>query len=193
MDLILPSDSLNFKPGGGCCHSKTAWHKAASLFLWFIQCPGTLSHFQKLMLRQELKHPEELQTCCDGQRWAGLSWEEKELPNKGTLVSPCPLPTPCLPCAWHLRMQPMRRGSQGAPWHLALCLWNARGLLRQPGHRAVTAQFQGWAAAEQWCWLLMGHPKHLPFTGIPTGLGCFSLLSHIIMCRNHPLRSRIQC
>lgn len=107
MDLILLSDWLNFKTGGGCCHSKTVLYKAASLFLWYLQWPGALSHFQKLILRHR-KHLVELQTCCGGQSWAGC-WGARGLANKGTLVSTCPLPTPCLPCAWHLRMQPTRR------------------------------------------------------------------------------------
>lgn len=97
-------------------------------FLYLIQWPGTLWHFQKLMLRQELKHPVGLQTCWDGQSWAGLSWGETELANKGTLLSPCPSPLPaspvpgicgCSPWEWKFPICSLMPGSMPLECHRA--------------------------------------------------------------------------
>lgn len=148
--------------------------------LQFIQWPETLSHFKKMMLWQELKHPTELQMCCEGQSWAG-SWRERRLTNKDSGFSsspPHPLPSPmpgiCGCSLWEERLP----GRYLMPSSVPLaCDGPPEAVRSQRRYYTSPGLCNNWTA----CWPALGHPKHLPFTALLTVLGCHRVLSLVIL------------
>lgn len=113
-------------------------------------------------------------------RWAELSRGDGAGKQRYSAFSLSP------PSAWHLWVQPMRTEVPKELLDAFGMPWASRG-------SQATEQLLHNSRDEQQCWLLMEHPELLPFPGIPTALGCYSLFSHIILCHNHPSRNRIQC
>lgn len=149
-----------------------------------IQWPETLSHFKKLMLRQELKHPVGLQMRCDGQCWAG-SWGERGQAKTDTLVSPpphplrSPVPGACGCSPWEERLP----RSYLTPGSLLLgCDGTPEVVRSERSYCTSLGLCSNWTL----CWPVVGHPKHLPFAAFLTVLGCYGVLSPLIVYHNHP-------